>query len=272
MVFLPKGRQGRKIQRVSINKTFSIPKGLFSVSSLIPSENRNPFVWKVQEFFSFLILSECIRGFNFSLSWKKIRVNSWGNCFLKIQGLGRFGGNGYSKRLFALRSFLGLVNWNQYLYILRDRFAWTTKSVCLQTIPWKQKRLSKFWACSAIQYFHFLNSADVSQAFRLVASNSFHWNLHEQEAYQSFKRLVFKHIHYRNIVLILLILEIEMVFLPKGRQRRKIQRVSINKTFSIPKGLFFCFQPHSKWESKSFRLKSSRIFLIFNSFRMHQRF
>ena len=93
------------IQRVSINKPFNIPKGLSSVSGLIPSENRNPFVWKIQEIFSVLILSECTRGFNFSLSWKKSESIRGAIVFRKIQGLGRFEGNGYSKRLFALCRF-----------------------------------------------------------------------------------------------------------------------------------------------------------------------
>ena len=89
------------IPGVSIKKTFNIRNGLSSVFSLI---------------LSVLILSnihiavtsalwQCTRGFNFSLSCKKIQVN-WGQIvFLKIQGLGRLGGNGYSKRLFALRRF-----------------------------------------------------------------------------------------------------------------------------------------------------------------------
>ena len=61
--------------------------------------------------------------------------------------------------------------------------------------------------------FIFLNSAVVSQALRLVASNSFHWNLHDQEAYQPFKRFVFKHIHYRNIDLILLSISCNYILL-----------------------------------------------------------
>ena len=49
--------------------------------------------------------------------------------------------------------------------------------------------------------------------FRLVPSNSFHWNLHDQEAYQPFKRFVFKHIHYRNIDLILLSISCNYILL-----------------------------------------------------------
>ena len=180
-----------EIQRVSINKTFNIRKGLSSVSGLILSENRNPFVLSFNSFRHPHRPCDNAPEVLISVSVEKESESIGGQLFSENPGFRTFWGQWIFKALVRASQVLGLVNWNQYLYILRDKFAWTPKSF----IPWMQFWLSKFWACSAIPYFHFLNSTDAPQAFRLVASNSFHWNLHEQEAYQPFKRAVFKHIH-----------------------------------------------------------------------------
>ena len=163
-------RRKRRKRKEKIKKIFLQNYEEFSAFQLIKlSTFQKVFFLFPASFRSVLILSDIHIGlvtmhqrFQFQSQLQKNPSQLGANCFFENPGFRTFWGQWIFKALVRASQVLGLVNWNQYLYIPRDKFAWTTKSVCLQTIPWKQYWLSKFWTCSAIHgfvlnHFHYRN-------------------------------------------------------------------------------------------------------------------